>query len=89
MGTHNLCFEQKYETHQNFSAENFSIFKAQKSLFIGQVFIMKTSCLFKMHSNPVQVDHFRQYIYTKQNVIWAIQTTTDLCSSVSHIEACI
>ena len=33
--THNLCFEQKYEKYQIFSAENFQFLKLKKSLFIA------------------------------------------------------
>ena len=35
MCTHNLCFEQKLEKYQSFSAEKFSSVKLNKSLFIA------------------------------------------------------
>ena len=35
MCTHNLCFEQKQEKYENFSAENFQFLKLKKSLFIA------------------------------------------------------
>ena len=39
MGTHNLCFEQKYEKHQNFLSEIFPFF----NIFDRRVFVMAGS----------------------------------------------
>ena len=41
MSTHNLCFEQKYETYQNFSSENFPFLVVKFSIYLNRrVFVM-------------------------------------------------
>ena len=41
MNTHNLCFEQKYESYQNFSSENFHILVVKFSIYLNRrVFLM-------------------------------------------------
>ena len=41
MGTHNLCFEQKYENYKNFSSENFQFLVVKFSIYLNRcVFIM-------------------------------------------------
>ena len=41
MGTHNLCFEQKYEKYQSFLSENFQFLQVKFSIYLNRrVFIM-------------------------------------------------
>ena len=41
MSTHNLCFQQKYEKHQNFSSENFPFLVVKFSIYLNRrVFVM-------------------------------------------------
>ena len=41
MGTHNLCFEQKYEKYQNFLPKNFHFLVGKFSLYLNRrVFVM-------------------------------------------------
>ena len=50
MSTYNLCFEQKYEIHQNFLSENFHFLVVKFSVYMylnRRVFIMyslESSC---------------------------------------------
>ena len=40
--THNLCFEQKYEKHQNFLSENFHILLVKIAVYLNRlVFVMR------------------------------------------------
>ena len=40
-GTHNLCFEQKYEKYQNFLFENFQFLEVEFSIYLNRrVFVM-------------------------------------------------
>ena len=40
-GTHNLCFEQKYENYQNFSSESFHFLVIKFSIYLNRrVFVM-------------------------------------------------
>ena len=40
-GTHNLCFEQKYEKYQNFLSENFPFLVVKFSVYLNRrVFVM-------------------------------------------------
>ena len=42
MGTHNLCFEQKYEKYQSFLSENFQFLEVKFCInFNRLVFVMK------------------------------------------------
>ena len=42
MSTHNLCFEQKYETYQNFSSESFQFLVVKFSIHLNRcVFVMR------------------------------------------------
>ena len=42
MSTHNLCFEQKYEEHQNFLSENFHVLVVKFSVYLNMhVFVMQ------------------------------------------------
>ena len=41
-GTHNLCFEQKYEKYQFFLSENFQFLVVKLSIYLNRpVFVMK------------------------------------------------
>ena len=41
MGTHNLCFEQKYEKYQSFLSENFQFLQVKFSIYLNRrVFVM-------------------------------------------------
>ena len=41
MSTHNLCFEQKHEKHQNFLSENFHFLVVKFSVYLNRhVFVM-------------------------------------------------
>ena len=41
MSTHNLCFEQKYETYQSFLSENFQFLVMKFSMYLNRcVFVM-------------------------------------------------
>ena len=41
MSIHNLCFEQKYETYQNFLWENFLFLEMKFSIYLNRrVFVM-------------------------------------------------
>ena len=42
MGTHNLCFEQKYEKYQGFLSENFQFLEVKFSIPLNRrVLVMK------------------------------------------------
>ena len=42
MGTHNLCFEQKFEKHQIFLSENFQFLVVKFSIYLNRcVFVMQ------------------------------------------------
>ena len=36
MGTHNLCFEQKYEKYQSFLSENFQFLEVKFSVYLNR-----------------------------------------------------
>ena len=41
MGTHNLCFEQKYEKYRSFLSENFQFLEIKFSIYLNRrVFVM-------------------------------------------------
>ena len=41
MSTHNLCFEQKYEKHQNFLSKNFHFLVVKFLVYLNRrVFVM-------------------------------------------------
>ena len=43
MGTHNLCFEQKYEKYQNLSLKTFRFLVVTFSIYLNRhVFVMKS-----------------------------------------------
>ena len=45
MGTHNLCFEQKYEKYQSFLSENFQFLEVKFSIYLNRrVFVMLGPC---------------------------------------------
>ena len=47
MSTHNLCFEQKYEKHQNFLSGNFPFLAVKFSLYLNRrVFVMQRKEIF-------------------------------------------
>ena len=44
-GTHNLCFEQKYEKYQNLLSENFQVLEVKFSVYLNRhVFVMHDVC---------------------------------------------
>ena len=44
MGTHNLCFEQKFENYQSVLSENIQFLKVKFSIYLnGHVFVMPKS----------------------------------------------
>ena len=44
MGTHNLCFEQKYEEYKNFPSENFHFLVVNFSVYLNRhIFVMDRS----------------------------------------------
>ena len=41
MGTHNLCFEQKYEKYQSFLPDNFQFLQVKFSIYLNRrIFVM-------------------------------------------------
>ena len=65
---HNLCFEQKYESYQNFSSENFHILVVKFSIYLNRrVFVMKIFfegkiCYQKWLKNIFDRNDFGRYV---------------------------
>ena len=69
MSTHNLCFEQKYENHQNFWSENFQFLMVKFSVYLNRhVFVMMFTglCLDSHELNSASSE-----IRTRELVIWS------------------